>query len=133
MLHRIQQYALLFCPQWDADPQQARPPPERLLGHRGWRRGDSRFIRGWTAYDLFYYLRSLIPMEIQIRTELANTMAEQYHGPVYKGHPPVGTEFARERMQDVGEELNEQDKEMEIDYENYITNYRLSNQRKEPE
>ena len=40
-------------------------------------------IKEWSAYDLFYYLTSLVPAEFQVRTMLADTMAEQYHG-VYK-------------------------------------------------
>jgi len=138
VLHRIQQYALLFSPALDAATHTVQPatkagqPKPPSPTHGNWTEGDVQGIRGWTSYDLFYYLRSLVPVEIQVRTELANTMAEQYHSPVYKGHPPTGTEFARRRMEAVGEELNRQDDEMEIDYEDYITKYRLSNQRKQP-
>ncbi|MBI5207942.1 MAG: hypothetical protein HY934_09140 [Candidatus Firestonebacteria bacterium] len=80
----------------------------------------------WTAYDLFYYVRSLIPVEIQIRTELANTIAEQYHDPIYKGHPPFITEFPKKMMEDTGKKLDGIDREMEIDYEDYVVRYYLS-------
>ena len=82
-------------------------------------------LAGWTSYDLFYYLRSLIPAEIQIRTMLADTMAEQYHGPVYKGSPPKGTEFAREQMTRVAVQLDNLDKELEIDFEDYMNRYHV--------
>lgn len=112
VLNRIQNYVLLFDPKKD-----------------GKRRGKNTGMSHWTAYDLFYHLRRLVPVEIQVRTELANTMAEQYHGPVYKGRPPLGTEFARKRMNQVGEALNVLDKEMEIDYEDYIGRYEYERNR----
>lgn len=80
----------------------------------------------WSAHDLYYYLRSLIPIEIQVRTELSDTFAEQYHDPVYKAHPPLGTELPRTLMDTIGERLDSIDREMEIDYEDYVLRYRLN-------
>ncbi len=80
-------------------------------------------FNGWTAYDFYYYMRSLVPVEIQIRTELADTVAEQYHGPVYKGRPPLSTEFPKKMMEEIGRKLDGIDLEMEIDYEDYIDRY----------
>ena len=84
-----------------------------------------RKFRGWTASGLFYYLRSLIPVEIQIRTMLADTLAEQYHSAVYKGAPPKGTEFVSDRMGEIADQLDDIDKEMEADFEDYIERRRV--------
>jgi hypothetical protein len=104
VLHRIQNYVLLY--------DRNKPP-------RGFKKKGARF-KGWTSYGLFYYLRSLIPLEIQIRTTLADTLAEQYHDAIYKGAPPTGTEFPRKQMEKIAGDLDNLDKEMEIDFEDYI-------------
>jgi len=78
---------------------------------------------GWNAHDLYYYIHSLIPMEIQVRTELTNTFAVQYHDNIYKLHPPVGTVFPHSMIKDAGENLDKIDREMEIDYEDYTLRY----------
>jgi len=70
-----------------------------------------------TAYDLFYYLRSLIPVEIQCRTKLADTIAEQYHDAVYKGRPPAGTEIKIADLDEMGRQVERIDRELEIHYE----------------
>jgi ppGpp synthetase/RelA/SpoT-type nucleotidyltranferase len=75
---------------------------------------------GWNAHDLYYYLHSLIPMEIQIRTELTNTFAVQYHDSIYKVQPSPGTEFPHTMIKNAGEDLDKIDREIEIDYEDYI-------------
>ena len=61
-------------------------------------------IKEWSAYDLFYYLTSLVPAEFQVRTMLADTMAEQYHG-VYKSNinPADSVAVQRRRLQEMGE------------------------------
>jgi len=74
---------------------------------------------GWNAYDLFCYLRSLIPVEIQIRTAFADTMAEQYHDAIYKGRPSKGAEAPRKRLEQMSRRLAELDNEMEIDFEDF--------------
>ena len=110
VLHRIQNYVLLFNSNDSIEIMKKNNP-------QGSERND---LHGWTSYDLFYYLRSLIPLEVQVRTELANTMSEQYHDSVYKGSPPKGTEFPRQRMESIGKQLDNLDNDMEIDYEDYI-------------
>ncbi len=82
-----------------------------------------RHFAAWTAYDLFHYVRGLIPVEIQVRTQLSSTMAEQYHNPVYKARPPKTTTAQRERMTDIGRELDELDKEMDVLVEDYINHW----------
>jgi len=77
-------------------------------------------VRKWNARDLFYYVRSLIPMEIQARTHLANVLAEQYHDRVYKRHPDVASLVPRTRMNEVASHLDDLDKELEIDFEDYV-------------
>jgi len=104
VFYRIQNYVLLY---------------DRSDTAEGDNGQDTRFL-GWTSYGLFYYLRSLIPLEVQIRTTLADTLAEQYHDAIYKGAPPTGTEFPRSQMENIAEELDNLDKEMEIDFEDYI-------------
>jgi hypothetical protein len=93
------------------------------LESRIWNPRDRKLFLGWTAYDLFYYVRSLIPVELQVRTQLANTMAEQYHNAVYKATPPKGTERERKRMGDIGRQLDELDKEMEVLIEEYVEHW----------
>jgi len=97
VLDRIMNYVLLFDPVKFPDNQ----------------------FEGWTAYDLFYYVRSLIPVEIQIRTAFTDTMAEQYHDAIYKGRPKKGTEAPRKRLAQLSRRLAELDNEMEIDFEDY--------------
>jgi hypothetical protein len=81
------------------------------------------YFLGWNAHDLYYYIRSLIPMEIQFRTELTNTFAVQYHDDIYKVQPPTGTEFPHTMMKKAGESLEKIDRELGIDYEDYILKY----------
>jgi len=76
-------------------------------------------FQGWTAYDLFYYVRSLVPVEIQIRTAFADTMAEQYHDAIYKGRPRKETEPPRKRLEELSRRLADLDNEMEIDFEDF--------------
>jgi hypothetical protein len=64
-----------------------------------------------------------IPVEMQVRIMLADTMAEQYHGTVYKVSPPKGTQFPRRRMNKVAVELDILDKEMEMDFEDHMNRY----------
>jgi hypothetical protein len=99
VLDRIMNYVLLFDP--------TRPLFE------------GKEFEGWTAYNLFYYVRSLIPVEIQIRTAFADTMAEQYHDAIYKGRPKKGTEAPRKRLEELSRRLAELDNEMEIDFEDF--------------
>jgi len=73
----------------------------------------------WTAYDLFYYLVSLIPVEFQVRTSLSNTMAEQYHS-IYKEDVSAAPE-QQERLREIGQKLEQLDCETEVIYENYVT------------
>lgn len=104
MLNRIKNYVLLFSEK-DIDKK------------------NKSLFRGWNAHDFYYYIRSLIPMEIQVRTELANTFAVQYHDDIYKVQTPLGTEFPHAMMKRAGETLDRTDKELEIDYEDYILKY----------
>jgi hypothetical protein len=62
----------------------------------------------WNSYDLFYYLMSLIPAEIQVRTSLADTMAEQYHS-IYKSNPDRARSDSVQidRLGRIGRELDE--------------------------
>jgi hypothetical protein len=106
VLARIKNLVLLFDPRADENGG---------LGHM-------------TAYDLFYYVRSLVPVEIQIRTKLADTVAEQYHDTVYKGQPPQGTEIEREMLDEVGEAADIVDRDLEIDYEDYVTKWYLNHE-----
>jgi len=115
VFYRIQNYVLLYD----------------RSDNRNLDKGQERFL-GWTSYGLFYYLRSLIPMEVQIRTMLADTLAEQYHDAIYKGAPPKGTEFPRRQMENIAEELDNLDKEMEIDFEDYINRSYLLSKSKGP-
>lgn len=72
------------------------------------------------AYNLFYYAMSLIPVEIQVRTALANTMAEQYHK-IYKiGPEALSTMIQQERLKGIGQELDIMDREFEVQFEDYI-------------
>ena len=84
---------------------------------------NKQLFLGWNAHDLYYYVRSLIPMEIQVRTELADTFAVQYHDSIYKVQPPPGTDFPHAMIKNVGESLDRVDRELEIDYEDYILKY----------
>ena len=77
----------------------------------------------WNSYDLFHYVITLVPIEIQVRTQLSQTMAEQYHNTVYKARPPRATAAQRERMVDIGVELDELDKEMDVLIEDYINHW----------
>jgi hypothetical protein len=103
VLNRIKNYVLLFSDKDISD-------------------NNKSLFRGWNAHDLYYYIRSLIPMEIQVRTELANTFAVQYHDDIYKVQTPIGTEFPHAMLKRAGETLDSTDKELEIDYEDYILN-----------
>lgn len=114
MLHRIHNYVLLYD---RSKNKELWPGPKKQLSDDEQK---DPFL-GWSSYGLFYYLRSLIPLEIQVRTMLADTLAEQYHDAVYKGAPPTGTEFPREQMEKIAGELDGIDKEMEADFEDYIT------------
>jgi hypothetical protein len=80
-------------------------------------------IKEWSAYDLFYYLTSLVPAEFQVRTALADTMAEQYHG-VYKSNvnPAHSVAVQRRRLQEMGRKLDDLDRETEAIYDVYIVN-----------
>lgn len=105
VLNRIQNYSLLF------DPTSTKNS------------SDNKYA-GWTAYDLFYYLRTLVPIEFQIRTELANTLAEQYHDTIYKGRrAPLEIDFPRSNMEKAGVGLHGWDVEMEGDFEYFINRY----------
>jgi hypothetical protein len=113
VFYRIQNYVLLYN----------RSENDELMRSSRKRTGRDEAadpFLGWTSYGLFYYLRSLIPLEIQIRTMLADTLAEQYHDAIYKGAPPKGTEFPRRQMEKIAGQLDNLDKEMEIDFEDYI-------------
>jgi hypothetical protein len=83
------------------------------------RKGDK--FKEWSAHDLFYYLMSLVPAEIQIRTALANTMAEQYHG-LYKSSAGPTSDVAVQqwRLQKIGRKLDDVDRETEAQYDEYI-------------
>lgn len=70
----------------------------------------------WTAYDLFHYFHGLIPVEFQVRTRLANTVAEQYHGPLYKGERMPASEFGRQRVERLSRQLADWDLEMDRVY-----------------
>lgn len=78
-------------------------------------------IKEWSAHDLFYYLTSLVPAEFQVRTMLADTMAEQYHG-VYKSNinPADSVVIQRRRLQEMGRKLDDLDRETEAIYDGYI-------------
>jgi hypothetical protein len=73
------------------------------------------------AYNLFYYVMSLVPVEIQIRTALANTMADQYHR-IYKiGSDALSeTQIQQERLMSIGQELEVIDRVFEVQFEDYI-------------
>ena len=120
VLHKIQNYVLLY----DRESDGLSPEESKVLGIAKNSKSDP--FLGWTSHDLFYYLRSLIPIEIQVRTALADTLAGQYHDSVYKGAPPIGTEFPRTQMGKIASDLDNLDKEMEIDFEDYISRYSLS-------
>lgn len=77
------------------------------------------------AYNLFYYVMSLIPVEIQVRTALADTMAEQYHR-IYKIGPEAlsTTMIQQERLKGIGQELDMTDREFEVQFEDYIAHRR---------
>jgi hypothetical protein len=111
VLERIQNYVLLY--------REDSPFMTNLPGKV------RREFLGWTASGLFYYLRSLVPVEVQIRTMLADTLAEQYHKAVYKGAPPQGTKFVRDRWSKIAGQLDDLDKEMEADFEDYIERRRV--------
>ena len=64
-------------------------------------------------------MRSLVPVEIQIRTAFADTMAEQYHDAIYKGRPRKETEGPRKRLEVLSRRLADLDNEMEIDFEDF--------------
>lgn len=102
ILDRILCYILLFDPDLEGDDCKA-------------------MFKDWRAYDLFYYLMSLVPAEIQVRTALADAMAEQYHG-VYKSSadPASSVAVQRERLQGIGRKLDDLDRETEAQYEGYI-------------
>jgi ppGpp synthetase/RelA/SpoT-type nucleotidyltranferase len=102
ILWRIKNYVLLFSETEDIEES-----------------NKNEFL-GWNAHDLYYYIRSLIPMEIQVRTELTNTFAVQYHDDIYKTQTHTGTEFIHTMMKNAGESLDKIDRELEIDYEDYI-------------
>lgn len=88
-------------------------------------RSDKRF-KDWSAHDLFYYVASLIPAELQVRTALADTMAEQYHG-VYKSNVDPARDVAvqRRRLQEMGRKLDDLDRESEAIYDGYIVHSML--------
>ncbi len=73
------------------------------------------------AYNLFYHVMSLMPVEIQARTALADTMAEQYHK-IYKiGSRAVSaTMLQQERLKGIGQEQDVTDREVEVQFEDYI-------------
>jgi hypothetical protein len=77
--------------------------------------------RHWTAYDMFYYLMSLVPVEIQVRTSLAHTMAEQYHK-IYKSNPDRAQSdtIQIERLTRIGRELDELARQMDDQYEGVV-------------
>lgn len=105
VLSRLKNYTLLFSRDDPAPDTQA-------------------MFAGWNAHDLYYYLRSLIPVEIQVRTKLVDTFAEQYHDAVYKKKtPPSGTELPRVNMIGVGNSIDRADRELEIDYEDYALRF----------
>jgi hypothetical protein len=103
VLERIKNYVLLFSKKYVENQKE--------------------HFHGWNAHDLYYYLKSLIPMEIQFRTELADTFAVQYHDSIYKVQPPPGTDFPHAMIKNAGEALDKIDREIEIDYEDYILKY----------
>jgi ppGpp synthetase/RelA/SpoT-type nucleotidyltranferase len=86
---------------------------------------DDKF-KDWSAHDLFYYVASLVPAEIQVRTALADTMAEQYHG-VYKSNvdPAHSVAVQRRRLQEMGRKLDDLDRETEAIYDGYIVHSML--------
>ncbi len=118
VLWRIRNYVLLFRPEEDT----------RMAGDI---LGGATQFDGWNAHDLYYYVRSLIPFELQVRTQLANTFAVQYHDAVYKGRPPEGTDLPRAMMQGVGNDLDSVDCEMEVDYEDFILRSALNDEKEE--
>jgi len=73
------------------------------------------------AYNLFYYVMSLVPVEIQIRTALADTMAEQYHR-IYKiGSEALSeTKIQQQRLIQIGQDLDVTDRIFEVQFEDYI-------------
>ena len=115
VLHRIYNYTLLYDRDSNKDLRKG-----RHAKNPGQKKEKDDFLFGWTSRGLFYYLRSLVPVELQVRTMLAETLSEQYHDAIYKGAPPKGTDFPRKQMQNIAEELDTIDKEMEIDFEDYI-------------
>lgn len=118
VMARVQNYILLFDPE---DPLGEKFRDDHDQGPSDDDNKEKYY--GWTAYDLYYYIRGLIPIELQIRTELSNTLAEQYHDAVYKGHPPLHTVFPRAMMAEMGIRLDDIDFEMGIDLEGYIWRY----------
>lgn len=120
VLNRIKNYILLFDPNVPTSEDGKKKEGEEEAAAEC----NSEFA-GWTAYDLYYYVRSLVPVEIQVRTKLADTFSEQYHDAIYKGHPPLGTEFPRDMLKRIAEKLDNVDVETEIDFEDYIGRYFL--------
>jgi hypothetical protein len=117
VLYRIQNYVLLYSRDENCKLR------EDVTGSD---KDKEVFLSGWTSRGLFYYLRSLVPLEIQIRTMLSDTLSEQYHDAVYKGAPPKGAEFPRALMQTIARKLDDIDKEMQIDFEDYVNRWYLS-------
>ncbi|MFT5470049.1 MAG: hypothetical protein ACI8UO_005173 [Verrucomicrobiales bacterium] len=76
--------------------------------------------RKFNSYQLYHYVQKLIPIEVQIRTQLADTIAEHYHDTVYKGRTPSGLEFIKERLSEVGRAQDDLDESLEIDYEDMM-------------
>ncbi len=110
VLARIKNYCLLFSREIDIDNNE---------GLKGKKKIKDEFAI-WNAHDLYYYIHSLIPVEIQFRTKLSDTFAERYHDAIYKAHPPKGTEMPIEMMKSIGKKLDKLDREMEINYQDYI-------------
>ena len=104
VLGRLENYSLLCC---------------KILGTSK-ESSIAAIFQKWNARDLFYYVRSLVPMEVQVRTHLANVLAEQYHDRVYKQHPRASSLVPRTRMNEVAADLDELDKELEADFEGYV-------------
>jgi hypothetical protein len=113
VMDRILCYVLLFSP---------------ALGNKV---GTRNPFKTWSAYDLFYYLVSLVPVEIQVRTALADTMAEQYHG-VYKTSADPSDDIAvqRWRLEEIGRKLGALDDETEGQYESLILHTKRTNLQK---
>ncbi len=88
-----------------------------------------QYFKNWTAYDLYYYFRSLTPVEVQIRTSLANTVAVQYYDALYKGRPPIGTYIQRRRIDASGSDVESFDGELELNYRDYLKRYYFANKK----